>query len=450
MNSDRVALRVADMSFDAIPQAARQRARERLLDTIGTALGGAATKAARMAAAAMTDPGEASTLIPGAPTRTETAAAFVSAVSASALDYDDGHYLGGAIHPSSVIVPTVLVAASTRPVDLPTFLAAQVAGFEVAVRAAHLLWPRHETNRWFCTGTAGAVGAAAAAAKVRGGDADTIRRAMLIAWAHAPISALQWPTVKEAIGWSAATAVTACRLAEQGWMAIPHETAPALAPTIFPPTPFDEPHAAGDPFVDSLGSTFEIERSYLKPHAACRYTHTAADALNDLLADGLRAHHIHSIRVATHHWATFLTHRRPPSLEHAQYSYPFVLAALAVHGQAGPDQIAEHRLHDPAILDIASRVKVVHDPELDVHLPQHYGTQLDIHLTDGTTMRLEPRLVARGDPADPMSTAEQDDKFAGLVTPLSTVATDRLRQALADGSDTTVFWRAIARAGREQ
>ncbi|MFG1804139.1 MmgE/PrpD family protein [Micromonospora carbonacea] len=448
MNSDEVARRVAGLTLATIPEAARQRARERLRDTIGTALGGARTTAARTANRAMAaDLGGFRALAPGAPTRTATAAALVSAVAASALDYDDGHYLGGAIHPSSVVVPAVLVAASDRPVSFAELLAAQVAGFEVAVRVAHLLWPRHETSRWFCTGTAGAVGAAAAAAKVRGGDADTIRRAMLVAWAHAPTAALQWPSVKEAIGWSAATGVTACRLAENGWMALPDGAAAPPAPAIFPPTPLEEPHAANDPFVASLGEVFEIENSYLKPHSACRYTHTAVDALRALTADGLRPEHVRSIRVATHHWATFLTHRRPPTLEHAQYSYPFVLAATAVDGAAGPDQIAEHRLTDPAILDLAGRVEVVHDPALDAHLPHHYGTALEITLTGGRTLRPQPRLVARGDPGDPLTEAELAAKFVDLVTPVAADGGDELRQVLAADSDSETLWGAIARTG---
>ncbi|MEH1014010.1 MmgE/PrpD family protein [Micromonospora sp. CPCC 206060] len=445
MNSTEVALYVSTLTAGSIPDGARRRARERLRDTIATALGGATTTAARTAERTMAaDLGEFRTLGPGAATRTASAAAFVSSVAASALDFDDGHYLGGAIHPSSVIVPSVLVAASTRPVSFEALLTAQIAGFEVAVRVAHLLWPRDETARWFCTGTAGAVGAAAAAAKVRGGDADTIRRSMLIAWSHAPTAALQFPSVKEAIGWSAATGLTACRLAENGWMSLPAGVDAPAPPAIFPPTPLEEAHASGDPFVGSLGQVFEIERSYLKPHAACRYTHTAVDALADLRADGLRPEHIRSIRVATHRGATFLTHDRPPSLEHAQYSYPFVLGAMAVDGAAGPQQIAEHRLTDPAILDLAARVSVVHDPELDTHLPHHYGTSLEVVLAGGGTLRPEPRLTARGDTEAPLDEATLDAKFASLVEPLSVDGADTLRQVLADDGDSEAIWRAIA------
>lgn len=445
MSIDEVAAFVAGLSVDDLPPATVRRAREGLRDTVGVAIAGSATSAAQAAARAYADDaGAFRVLVPGAPRQGATGAAFRSAVAASALDFDDGHYQGGAIHAASVIVPTLLVATSTRPVDADRLVAAHVAAYEVAMRLAHLLWPRDEAvDRWYCTGTAAAVGAAAGAAKARGADEDGIRRTLQIAWAHAPMAALQWPMVKEAIGWSAVTALNACLLAEAGFMAGTGPGPVPAAPAIFPPTPFDEPRAAGDPFVTSLGTTFEIERSYLKPYPACRYTHTALDVVGELLADGLAADEIDRITVRTHRWATFLDYRRPPSLEHAQYSYPFVLGTLLAHGRVTPAEMSDAAIDDPRVLRWADRVEVVHEPALDVHLPDHYATQVEVTLRSGRRIAGAARLDARGDVTRPLSEDALRAKFLDCVRPHLGAAAEPLAAAFDDGVGSERLWELL-------
>lgn len=445
MTIREVAAFVARLSVDDLPPATLRRAREGLRDTVGVAVAGSTTSAAQAAARTFAeDAGPFHTLVPGAPRHGATGAAFRSAVAASALDYDDGHYQGGAIHAASVIVPTILVAASTRPVDGDRLVEAHVAAYEVAMRLAHLLWPRDEAvDRWYCTGTAAAVGAAAGAAKVRGADEDGIRRALQIAWAHAPMAALQWPMVKEAIGWSAVTALNACLLAEAGFMAGTGPGPVPDAPAIFPPTPFDEPRAADDPFVTSLGTTFEIERSYLKPYPACRYTHTALDVVGELLADGLAPGEVDRIAVRTHRWATFLDYRRPPSLEHAQYSYPFVLGTLLTHGRVTPVEMSDAAIADPRVLARADRVEVVHDPALDAHLPDHYATQVEVTLTSGRRIVCPPRLDARGDLTRPLAEDELRAKLLACARPHLGDAAEPLADAFAAGAGSERLWELL-------
>lgn len=444
MSTDRVMQFATLLTHRDIPTVARRRAHEALRDTVAVALGGANTPSAQAARAAMRDEaGSFPVLGAGAERVSATAAAFISSVRASALDFDDGHYRGGAIHPSSVIVPTVLIAAANRPVPIEEVVTAQVAGYEVAVRLAHLLFPETLAGQWHCTGTAATVGAAIAAAKVRGGDADTVRRAALIAWAHAPMAALQLPMVKEAIGWSAATGLNAALLAEKGMMRLPVGAQVPPMPSIFPATPFDTP-GADVPMVRSLGETFEIEQSYLKPHAACRYTHTAVDVVLEQRAAGLRAADVESVQVATHAQATFLDYRRPPSIEHAQYSLPWTVAAALIDGQVGPAQMAHERLSDVGFGDLAARVTVVHDPALDVHLPDHYASQVNITMRDRQILSLAPRITARGDVEAPLIEDELAAKYEQLATPALAERSEGVAKALAPGGNTESFWRELS------
>lgn len=444
MSTDRVMQFATGLTHQDIPASARNRAHQALRDTVGVALAGATTRAAQAASAAMAgDAGTFPLLGPGGERASATAAAFISSVRASTLDYDDGHYRGGAIHPSSVIVPTVLIAAADSPVPIEQLITAQVAGYEVAVRLAHLLFPKTPGAQWHCTGTAATVGAAIAAARVRGGDADTVHRAALIAWAHAPMAALQLPMIKEAIGWSAATGLNAALMAERGMMRMPAGAMVPPMPAIFPATPFDEP-GADVPMVQTLGREFEIEQSYLKPYPACRYTHTAIDVVLEQYHAGLRASEVAAVQVATHAQATFLDYQRPPSLEHAQYSFPWTIAAALTDGAVSPTQMCDERLADPALVDLAARVTVVHDPTLDVHLPDHYSSQLCITLRDGRVLDLEPRFTARGDVAHPLTEAELAGKFESTAGPVVGPTSQALAAALAPGGDTGTFWTLLS------
>lgn len=411
---DAISAFVDELHGSGIPTSALTQAAAAFRDTLGTMLGGTATTAARIAAeVARRDVGQVALVAGG--TSSSGMAAFANGVAASALDYDDGHYQGGAIHPSSVIVPTLL-ATVPQGMTIDELLVAHVAGVEVAIRAAFLLWPRHPDDDYHCTGTAATLGAAAAAAKLRGLDQDAIARAIATAWAHAPMATFQMPMVKESIGWSAASAVTAVNLAEAGFMSYRSDRRPP-APDVFPPTPFDRPGAMEDPFVDTWGSVFEAANTYFKPFAACRYTHSAAGGLRTFMSDeGLGAGDIESIEVGTHRSAVFFDDPRPPTLEHAQYSFQFVLSAIALHRAAGSREMSETRLNDEAMLSFCDRVSVSYAPDLDELYPAHYPARLVITGRDGSRSELLC-AIAPGDSEAPLGADQLRAKFVELAAP---------------------------------
>jgi 2-methylcitrate dehydratase PrpD len=404
MGLDEVAKFVAKLNWNDVPPATQHRAKLAFRDTIGVIIGGADTPAARAAKTAIRTDGWNRSLL-----------AFALGIQASALDFDDGHYMGGAIHPGSAIVSALLVASQDALVGIPQLLAAQVAGYEVALRAAHLLWPRHDMDTYHCTGTAVTLGVAAAVSKLRGYDTETIGRAIAMAWAHAPMSTFQLPMVKESIGWAATSGFFAVDLASVGFMA--GANAPSAIAQTFPPTPFDRPSAEVELFVNSLGTIFESANTYFKPYAACRYTHTAAKSLHELMVEhGLGPEAIQRIDVFTHRGAMNLTDVRPSSLDHAQYSFPFVLASIACTGRASAQEIHADHLTDPDRLSVAERIQVHHDVGFDAHYPAHYGARIVVTTPHVTLERT--RLVAPGDLADPLSDGDLTEKFIDLARPV--------------------------------
>lgn len=420
----------AGLHWQDLPDVVRERAADALSDTVATMVAGARTGSAGIAAQVTDRTAGTSPVVGRGRGSSPTMAAFANGVAASALDFDDGHYLAGAIHPGSVVVPAVLAAATPRT-TVAEALAAQVVGYEIGLRAAHLLWPKHDGDHYHCTGCAGAIGAAAAAAKVAGGDADAIERAVRIGWLHAPMATFGMPMVKESIGWGAATGVMAAELAAAGFMVMP-EGFEVPENAMLPATPFHQAGADQDPFVTSIGTVYETAHTYFKPFAACRYTHAAAAGFRGLLAEhAIAPEQIARVRVGTHASATFLDERRPGTIDAAQYSFPFVLASVAVHGAAGAVEMDESALAEPARLELAARIVLAHDPDLDHHYPARYPSRVTIETTDGASV--EGVFVdAPGDPGTGFGADELREKWRLLLEPALGQRTGQVLRDLRD------------------
>jgi 2-methylcitrate dehydratase PrpD len=418
----------SSLHWSDVPDDVGQRATWALSDTVSTMVGGASQRSAAIAREVAAVRGGSSPVV-GSSLRADPGyAAFANAVAASALDYDDGHFAGGAIHPGCVIIPAVLATSNART-TVEQALLAQVVGYEIGLRVGFLLWRRSDTDLYHSTGTAGAVGAAAASAKLRGADAAQLSRAITTSWFHAPLSTFGMPMVKESAGWGSMTGTVAAELAATGFMSAP--AGYAVAPNdIHPPSPFHLARAA-DPFVTSFGSVFEAGRTYFKFFAACLYTHAALRGLRLLLRDHVVASsEIRSIEVRTHYAAVFLNDPRPLTIEDAQYSFPFVLATLVLHGEVGSRQMTEAALSDDARLDLAARVTVSHDSDLDRYYPECYPSRVTVHTDRGTFSGLF--LDASSELGGPLRERELLRKWHGLLDdPLGEETADRLLRELA-------------------
>jgi len=398
---------IVGLRYDDLATSTRVWVRTALMDMLGTCLAGTTTPAAGIARrfAELTGAAGPAHVLGTETTLAEPAAAFANAVAASALDYDDGHYNGGAGHPGSPIVPAALAVAERAGASGRQLATAIVAGYEVGVRAGNILFPRRPDDVYHMTGTMGTIGAAAAAASVLGLDAERAHNALALAWAHAPMASVPGkvsmiaqfgPMVKESIGWASLTGVAAAQLAADGFTAAV--------------TPFDLEGADSD-FVRSLGSTFVCEESYFKPYAACRYTHAALDAVREIVArEGLTPDGIKRVRVGAVQRAVTLASTHPVSLEQAQYSFPFTIACLLLEGDAGPAQIAAPRLSDERLLELATRVEVYEHPRAHAEYPAHYSAVGEILTTDGRRFEQFQR-EARGDRERPMSEHDLQAKF---------------------------------------
>jgi 2-methylcitrate dehydratase PrpD len=106
----------------------------------------------------------------------------------------------------------------------------------------------------------------------------------------------------------------------------------------------------------------------------------------------------------------------------AQFSIPYC-CALAVMGDPGdPAMYAPEVIDDPERRELARRVEIVVDPEMEAAYPRHYGARVALELESGAT-RSSAKLDPHGMPADPCTRAELLAKFERLAARTCSPAT---------------------------
>lgn len=148
-----------------------------------------------------------------------TSAALVNGVASHVLDFDDTHdptiLHGTGPVMSAALALAELVAASGR-----SLIAAHSIGFDVAARVALAVHPEHYDQGFHVTGTAGTIGAAAAAGRLLGLDAGEMANALSAAAAQAAGLREMFGSMSKSLhaGKAAANGVLSALLAQRGWV----------------------------------------------------------------------------------------------------------------------------------------------------------------------------------------------------------------------------------------
>jgi 2-methylcitrate dehydratase PrpD len=426
----KLAAFVCQLDPDALPAATLQHAARCVLDLLGVAIAGAPTPMASISARFAHEqfaPGNA-TVIGSTKPLTAVGATWINGAYASALDMDDGNRMAMG-HPGASVVPAALAIAEQTGASGKAFLAALVAGYEVAVRASAARVPWYK-DKMYSTGIWGVFGATAAAGRLLGFDEATLQSALGTAGSHGafPPGGLQanHAMVKEAIAWSGMTGVAAALLARQNFLG---------------PADFLDYSGRWDTsaLVAGLGDTgrFAILDTYFKPYAVCRWAHPSVDGVLELKhRHDLHIDEIESIQVETFWEVTRLANCEPSNTIAAQFSIQFALAVALLFDRIGPAEVSDARVHDPAILSLARKVQVIVDDALDRQFPAKTMARVTVRTRRGdfrTTVE-----YPRGNPENPLSDAELEAKFQSLTGGLiSEEHRRKLRTAILDLPEAT-------------
>jgi 2-methylcitrate dehydratase PrpD len=401
--------------WEDLPADVRSQAIRCLLDLCGAAVAGSRTKVAQSVTTyALYAHGIGPSIIIGTGAgSTPVGAALANGFAASALDIDDG-YRPVKGHPGAVVFPAVLAAAEEAKSSGVEFLTALVVGYEVAMRAGRILHSLYDF--YHGSGAWAPIGAAAGVARLLGCDAEQTWQALGIAEFHAAMTpemrSVDHPSMlKDGIGWGAMVGIASGQLAARGFTGIP-----AL---------FDADHS-GLRLAESLGDEYLILDLYFKPYACCRWAQPAIEgALSAARQIGATAADVARVRVHTFEAATHLRCVSPRTTEEAQFSLPWPIACALIDGVVGPEQVTGESLSDAARQELASRVEVVVDAELEKVFPEEALAWVEIETMGGSRAR-SGISAAPGDAGTLFPDRELVKKFMDLTHPV--LGSDRAKK----------------------
>src|SRR3954468_1909624 len=200
------------------PETAWQAARRAFVDTIAVAVPGATEPVTRKVFETVRPWGEgSSTVILQSACLPAPWAALVNGTAAHALDYDD-NFDPAKAHASAVLVPAILALGEQQAADGRSCLDAYIAGLQILGRVGQGVNPAHRNRGWHATATVGAIGAAAACARLLKLDAMRSAFAISIATSVAAGFMSQFGTMTKPVhaGLAAKSGLLAASLARAG------------------------------------------------------------------------------------------------------------------------------------------------------------------------------------------------------------------------------------------
>ncbi|MEE6165869.1 MULTISPECIES: MmgE/PrpD family protein [unclassified Mycolicibacterium] len=342
-------------------------------------------------------------------------AALANGAAAHALDFDDNHD-PGRVHAYAVILPAVMAAAEARGgVSGRDFIAALATGVELQARLG-LTAPHSMSRGWHPTTVMGALGAAAAAARVLDLRAGTFSDAVGLAFhqASGTRQALNDGVLAKRLGagFASRNGTAAAYLAAAG---------------LTGPTRFLEGDAglfrlyeAGDVLPDALlqdlGRRWEVMSHSMKPYPCCRCTHNAIAIGHALRREGLGPADIENVAIGMSEVNTKIVGEpydvARDSTIHAQFNACYCFATALIHGRVDVTSFQRPQITDPVVSALAARTRVVVD---DAIAPGAMSpTRVSILCRDGR--RIERFLeFMEGSPEQPMTEDEAVAKFSDCL-----------------------------------
>lgn len=372
-------------------------------------------------------------------------AALLNGTAGTWLELDEGNLFAKG-HPGIQVVPAAVALAQEIDASGADLLLAVALGYEVSARisrAANVKLSIHPH------GTYGVIGAALAAAKLKGFDAaqmaELLNVSATMGMATSRQTLLDGATVRNIFtGHSGFMGLTAVRLVECGFTGEIDGVGNVYSRVLS--DVFDPQRMIAD-----MGTEWLIAKNYFKLHPTGRYVHSAIDALEDLLSrvPGTRLDiaRIRTIRVRAYMLAAMLAEKHVVSSFGARFSVPFALASILYHGRSGLQSFDDAAVANPHIQALAAKVDIAEDKAYTARFPEEQVCDLAIELDDGTLM--EGRcIVTKGEPAKPHSEDELRGKFFDLGAPIwGDDTTDRLYVGLGnmqDIPDFAAFSRALS------
>ena len=423
--AERLSEYAANLRFEDLPAAVVHRAKCFFVDSFGCALGGydsEPVKIARSLAQDVTSRKPARIFCSGETTSLDLAV-FANAAMVRYLDFNDGYIGLEAGHPSDNIAG-IVTAGEVAKADGKTLIVATVIAYEVFGRMCDTL---NIKPMGFDHVTIGAMASVLSIGRVLGLTQPQLLEALnLVVAGNVALYQTRIGNVSMWKGCAYANAsrnaVFATQLALRGMTG---------------PSPIFEGRAGYfkavsqrrfelAPFGGKGGSSFKIMECLIKRYPLGQYSQSVVDAAIQARAAAGDAANIASVEVRTLHTAVSMMAGdpekwRPANRESADHSMPYTAGIALMYGHIKEEHFDDPYLHDPALLELVSRIKCVVSEEANGREPEAMLCDLDVVLKDGGTKSIRVEYH-RGHSKNFMTDAEIEEKFHELADPVLTAS----------------------------
>jgi 2-methylcitrate dehydratase len=423
-------LKFEDLSPDAVREAKRF-----LLDSLGCALGGYLQHDVKIALAVLDEiAGRGPATVIGTGRRLDPAsAALANALMVRVMDYNDIYWKQDPSHPSDII-PAAIACCERAGGDGRELIVGIALGHEFEQRFCEAAFPGVRERGWHHA-TLTAFVSPIVAGRALHLPWEQIQHAIGISASHhatlGAVTAGKLTMMKNTVDPMATqSGVLAALLAERGYTGPEHviDGKEGLVRCLGPEWKLDV-------LTEGLGASWRITQCGMKAFPTEALTHTPISAVLDLVSEHnltperITKVHIRSLARAADILADPSKYD-PRSKETADHSLPYVIAAAIVDRQVTPQQFTQAKINDPSIRAQLRKIEVVADPEIEKVFPALQRVVVTIHTGDGQqfTRQLD---YPKGDPRNPLSDGEIEEKFDALAGPvLSATARRRVKDAV--------------------
>ena len=434
----------------AWPDEAWRAAQRAFIDIVAVTVPGAAEPVSRKVFGTVRSWGEGTSTAIGQGGRLPAPwAALVNGTAAHALDFDD-NFDPAKAHATAVLAPSILALGEQEGASGRDCLDAYIAGLQILGRVGQGVNPAHRNRGWHATATVGAIGAAAACARLLKLDTHRAAYAVSIATSMAGGFMSQFGTMTKPLhaGLAAKSGVLAASLARAG--------IDAGLDTLDGPTAMNRLMVGPDyeQLRDTLthvehGQNLRFETARvgepllllssglkLKRFPNCGSAHRAMDGLVALKqGHGFGAGEVEAVNVrapVTH--LNNLMYKAPMDALQAKFSLEYALACLLVTGNCTLADFSDAAAMRPEIRALYPRI---HRHPVD-KAEGEFPTEVEILLKDGQRFEIAVPWPA-GSLAAPFTDAQLWAKFdgctAGLLPGERAAALRRALETLPDLPD---------------
>src|SRR5246127_5102676 len=424
------ALDYAHLSQEAVYQAKRF-----LLDSVGCALGGYQQHDVKIALQVLDEvAGRGPATVIGTGKRVDpVSASLANALMIRCMDYNDIYWKQDPSHPSDIF-PAAMAGCERAKSGGRELIVGFVLGHEFEMRFCEAAFPGIRERGW--------------------------HHATLTAFVSPLVAGralhLSWDQIQHAVGISASRhctlgAVTAGKLTMMKNTVDPMATQSGVLAALMAEKGYTGPehvvdgkegltHCFGPEWklnllTDGLGDSWRITQCGMKAFPTEALTHTPISAVLDLIkTNDLKADQVEKVQIRSLARAADIlsdpSKYDPHTKETADHSLPYVIAAALVDRQVTPTQFEIKKIMDPKIREQLRKVEVVADPEIEKVFPALQRVIVNITTNDGR--KLSKQLdYPKGDPRNPLSDAEIEEKFAALADGvLSSAGQKKLKDAI--------------------